>query len=280
MTCEKLQLPRVTLNAGFFFATLLAGCSSTSQRADNLARDLGFTKSIVNGVGFRHVIYRGRSSDGGNRMHVYIEGDGVPFSDPYTTARDPTSAKPLMMRLMALDPVRSIELGRPCYFGLSRDGDCGPLYWTMKRYGPEVLDSMEAALRREAAREGATELELFGHSGGGSLAVLLAQRVTAVVRVVTIGPNLDTDRWCRLHHYTLLSGSLNPATAPADRLNLRIVHLVGERDTNTPAWLVEAAASMRAEPVHIFAGFDHECCWKSIWPHILAGDEAPGSRVL
>lgn len=93
----------------------------------------------------------------------------------------------------------------------------------------------------------ATTVELFGHSGGATLAVLLAQRVDNVSRVVTIGANLDLAAWCRLHRYSPLSGSVSPVDLPPHRVNLSIRHLVGENDTNTPPVLVQTAAHIRGD---------------------------------
>ncbi len=257
---------------------LIAGCTSAVQRSDPIAARLGLAKSIVDGAPFRHVIYRNGRTTPAGVLHVYLEGDGVPFVERERIAKDPTSANPLMLELMATDPAPAIDLGRPCYFGLARDAGCNSIFWTMRRYGPEVLASMTAVLQSEAANRGASRLELFGHSGGGTLAVLLAQRMNAVTRVVTIGANLDIDAWCRLHHYTLLSGSLNPAVTVARREGLSVIHLVGAKDDNTPPWLVAAAARERGgEPVRVIRRFDHNCCWDSIWSAVLADPLRVGS---
>jgi hypothetical protein len=255
-------------------AAMLAGCASPSRRADDFADHAGFHKEIVQGAGFGHVVYRnaaGQSAGPERRgaLHVYIEGDGSPYAAGNKVSANPTPHNPLMLRLMAEDPAPSVYLGRPCYFNL--DPGCDPGLWTLRRYSPEIVDSMEAALRAESSRAGATSLEIYGHSGGGTLGVLLAQRVAGVSRVVTIGANLDIAAWCKLHGYLPLSGSLNPVDMPAPRKDLQIVHLVGAEDTNTPPSLIQAAALVRGgETVRIVPDFDHRCCWQSLWPSILA----------
>ena len=129
---------------------------------------------------------------------------------------------------------------------------------------------MEAALRIEMAKAGATQIELLGHSGGGTLAVLLAQRVNAVARVVTIGANLNLAAWCDLHEFRRLTGSVDPVDEYPRRADLKTLHLVGEKDTNTPPAMVEAAARVRGgEPVRVVAHFDHYCCWESAWSEFL-----------
>lgn len=249
------------------------GCVQPSTRVDRLARRDGFQGSFVAGSLFRHRVYRteGRGGESGV-LHVYIEGDGRPFLGPTTVALDPTPRDPLMLSLMALDPARSVYLGRPCYFGLYQDRGCNPAYWTVRRFAPEVVDSLAAALLSEAARAHASSLELYGHSGGGTLAVLLAAQVPGVTRVVTIGASLDTAAWCTLHGYSPLLGSLNPVELGLRPDPVHVLHLVGSKDTNTPPALVESAAARMGAvgSVHIIPGYTHNCCWQDLWGAVLS----------
>lgn len=177
-----------------------------------------------------------------------------------------------MLRLMALDPAPSLYLGRPCYLGLSADRGCSPVWWTLRRFAPEVVDSLASVVRAELVRSGATGIELYGYSGGGALAVLLAARLPEVTRVVTIGATLDTSAWCALHGYTPLLGSLNPAAQTLNLPGVRILHLVGSADTNVPPELLEAAAH-RATPgstVRVLPGYTHDCCWQDVWKSVVA----------
>jgi hypothetical protein len=254
-------------------ASILAACVNPGRRAEDAARHFGFEKQIVAGAGFRHVVFRNSSARGGV-LHVYIEGDGTPFRRRDQVAADPTPHNLLMLRLMSEDPAPSIYVGRPCYFGLYADRECTPLMWTLRRYSPEIVDSMAAAIRAESARGAAGTIEIYGHSGGGTLAVLIAERLLSVSRVVTIGANLDIGAWTTLHGYSALTGSIDPVTAPA-RSHLEVLHLVGSKDTNTPPTLLQSAARARGgETVRIVPGFDHVCCWESLWPSIL--NEPPG----
>jgi pimeloyl-ACP methyl ester carboxylesterase len=255
----------------------LSGCASATQRADAIAQLSRFRKQIVQGAPFRHVVYRNSAVGTGAVLHVYIEGDGTPVMQGDIIAADPTPHDPLMLRLMSEDSAPSLYLGRPCYFGLHADLGCSPADWTFHRFSPDVLDSMEAVLRAEITRTGATRVDLFGHSGGGTIAVLLGERVDSVVRVVTIGPTLDVSAWCKLHGYSPLIGSLNPVGLPARRSGLDILHLVGARDTNTPPSFVEAAAARRGERVEVIADADHHCCWQATWHGVL--DAEPIART-
>jgi hypothetical protein len=257
------------LSAGF----LLSGCAAPAEHADKMASGFGFHRDLVAGKPFRHVIYRNLPHGRADVLHVYIEGDGSPFERPTVVATDPTSRDLLMLRLMSQDASPSIYLGRPCYFGRRADPECNSGEWTSRRFAPEVLDSMESVLRAEITRSGASRAELFGHSGGGTLAVLLAQRVGNVDRAVTIAPTLDIVAWCALHGYTPLTGSINPVDSKP-RPGLAVIHWVGEKDTNTPPFLVETAARSRGDSVHLVAGFDHRCCWRRIWRDILEDSAA------
>jgi hypothetical protein len=254
-------------------ALWLAACADPVRRADAYAKNQGFQAEVVTGTRFRHRVYRAHaeSSSGDGVLHVYIEGDGSPFIERSAIAIDPTPRNALMLRLMALDPAPSVYLGRPCYFDLRTDASCNPSYWTLRRFSPEVVDSMTAALLSEAARAKATRLELFGHSGGGTLAVMLAQRVLAVTQIVTIGANLDVNAWTELHGYSSLTGSLSPSDVHWVHTPPPMLHLVGSEDTNTPPALVKNAAPRAGGGVvRVIPGYTHNCCWEQIWPRILS----------
>ena len=253
-------------------AYILAACADPARRADETAQSFGFEKQLVAGTGFHHVVF-GNSPKAGDLLHVYIEGDGAPFRRRDEVAKDPTPHNLLMLRLMSEDSVPSVYVGRPCYFGLVADRECTPSMWTLRRYSPEVVDSMAAVIRAESDRRGARTIEIYGHSGGGTLAILIAERLFNVSRVVTIGANLDIAAWTKLHGYSALKGSIDPVNAPVHS-HFEVLHLVGSNDTNTPPSLVESAARARGgETVRVVPGFDHACCWESLWPSIL---EPPG----
>lgn len=250
-------------------ALALAGCATQVERIDRIAAEHGFTRALLRGASFEHVVYRNAAARGDAPLHVYIEGDGSPFITTHAIARDPTPRSPVMLELMALDPAPSLYVGRPCYFGLQAAAGCSPLYWTVARFGTEVLDSMAAVIDGTRAAEDAGVV-LLGHSGGGALAVLLAQRLANVRAVVTVAGNLDTAAWTTLHRYTPLVLSLNPSDRPLTGVPL-VVHLAGAEDEVVPAALIEAAAHTIGGEVRIVAGARHVCCWAAAWPAVLDG---------
>jgi hypothetical protein len=249
----------------------LGACRSPQARIDALARQGSLERDIVMGAPFRHVIYRPREARPGDELHVYLEGDGTPYLAHTIIASDPTPRAPLALELMLEDPGPTLYLGRPCYLGLAHDPPCGPAYWTSRRFSTEVVQSLAAALTLELRRAPRRHVTLIGHSGGAALAWLVAARVPAVDRVVTIAGNLDVAGWTRLHGYTPLSGSLDPMHEPS-RAGLALVHLAGGADRNVPESLVRAAASRLGGTVIVIPGFDHHCCWTEIWPRMLRQD--------
>jgi hypothetical protein len=247
-----------------------AACVTPAQRADQLAAELGLSRSITTGAPYKHLLYFKAGANEGDTLHVYIEHDGTPWLAKNRVAADPTPRNLVMLNLMALDSSPAVYLGRPCYFVLEGSPPCSPLLWTHRRYAEEVVTSMESALRSLMADKQYHRLAFFGHSGGGVLAMLLAERFSETTAVVTLGANLDTGAWASLHGYSPLIGSLNPATRPPLPEHIFQRHYVGERDVNAPPYILRGmAASQSGMVINEIAGFDHACCWSRLWKVIL-----------
>ena len=273
---EKYNCPCNVLNAwiGLWLivsVTLLNGCAgSPAQRIDQHARDFGFERRVIIGRGFSHVVYLNHSIQQRKVLHVYLEGDGTPWLFRYFVATDPTPRNPVMLYLMALDGTPSIYLGRPCYHGLGNQSSCHSEYWTHGRYSPRVVDSMESVLTRLIEPLSITGIYFFGHSGGGTLAMLLAERFSQTRGVVTLAGNLDPDAWTRHHDYIPLYTSLNPARRPALDERIFQLHFLGEQDENIPPRLSYAAlAQQKYAEIRLISDFDHICCWHRLWPEVL-----------
>ncbi|MCB1744644.1 MAG: alpha/beta hydrolase [Gammaproteobacteria bacterium] len=257
-------------------AAQLAACVAPESGLRALAARHEMRREAVMGTEFAHVVYRSRPAAGAvdraretrRALHVYLEGDGRPWLRRHRTAADPTPREPLMLRLMALDPGPALYLGRPCYHGHHRDRGCEAALWTEARYSRRVVDSMRAALLRLAPAD--RPLVLLGHSGGGTLAVLIARELSSVRAVLTLGGNLDVADWVRRHGYTPLADSLDPARLPALRSELRQLHVVGADDDNIdPAAVARFAARQPAARFLKVPGQGHDCCWQALWPSLL-----------
>jgi dienelactone hydrolase len=238
--------------------------------SDQQARKLGFERIVVKGTDFRHVVYLHSTAAGNGMLHVYLEGDGSPWIDERWVTTDPGPRNPLMLKLMALDPAPGMYLGRPCYHGLSGEPACNPAFWTNARYSAPVIASMARALELVARDTNHNGIVLIGYSGGGTIAMLLAERVADVRAVITLAGNLDPDAWTELHDYSRLSASLNPSLQEPLPDGIYQLHMVGDRDRVVPRTLiVPAAARQQHADVVIVPGADHTCCWESLWPELL-----------
>ncbi len=247
---------------------LLGGCATPAEHFAETAGAMGFERQVVTGAGFRHVLFWKNRGRAGPVLHVYIDGDGTPDIRGYPAA-DPTSRNPLMLRLLELDPGPAVLLGRPCYYGLADDLGCHPALWMEERYSEVVVASMAAALREILAQGPYRRVTWFGHSGGGSLAVLLAARVPETGAVVTAAANLDIDAWAESRGARPLVGSLNPAHQPALPPEVVQRHYAGGRDEVVPPEVTRKGLGPGV-PLTVIPEYDHRCCWEKLWPDLLA----------
>lgn len=252
-----------------------SGCATRFTKVENFAAEHGFQSEVVRGDPFVHRVYRRPgSAENGVSLNVYIEGDGTPYSTRWDVALDPTPSNPVMLKLMALDPGPAVYVGRPCYFDTRHEPPCHPYYWTLGRFSPEVVASLAVVIRSEASRTAARELRIFGHSGGGALAVLVTRVLDdlEITDVVTLAGNLDHAEWTQLHGFTPLSGSLNPVDGGPLAESTQQKHLYGELDRNIPPSLMKKAAEDDLGGLWgVAPGVQHTCCWEAVWPALLAG---------
>jgi hypothetical protein len=254
-----------------FCLAVLALCACTPlQRADSVARGGGLHALILRGTSFRHAAYE-RVTDGDALLVLFIEGDGMPWvHGGRVIARDPTSTSTLALALAAQTPGSVLYLGRPCYLAARSDPACAARWWTSDRYGPEVVTSLASAATRFMEAHHLGRALLVGHSGGGTLAVLLAQRLPHVAGVISIAGNLDPDEWTRQHRYLSLTGA-NPALEPALPRALPQWYLVGGLDTNvSEAMAARYLDRVSADRIWRYTEFDHHCCWLRAWPDVYA----------
>jgi len=256
------------------FVMASAGCSSSSDW-QSIARTNEYVAELVPGDSFQHRVFLHRVEQAGDVLHIYIEGDGVPWVTPRRVSRDPTPRHALMLELMSLDSGPAAYIGRPCYFDTLNDADCNPVLWTDQRYSEPVVQSLCAATRYVGRQRHVNRFRLFGHSGGGALAVLMARCLDNLDAVVTLGANLDTEAWTRLHGYTPLYGSLNPATAGLQTSRPIELHIYGTEDRVAPRSAAEQylLAATQARTISV-SGAGHADCWRALWPQILSWTEA------
>lgn len=264
--------------ATLLLALFLAGCTSNAARIEELAGTLGMTRSVVAAGGFRSPIFmRGAAGPQDATLAIFIEGDGIPWEGGRRPSLDPATRNPIALKLLAQTPLPAVYVTRPCYHDMT-GGRCTPERWTMERYSDEVVSSMTDVVRAAALQAKARGVVLVGYSGGGVLAVLIAERLDNVSAVVTVGANLDTDAWTRLHGYLPLSGSLNPATSTAEH-RWPEIHLYGARDQTVPAATAETYFKRYpGAQRQVVDANDHVCCWVEQWPQLWREITAVAAR--
>lgn len=209
---------------------------------------------------------------GGNQpLYVYIEGDGRAWLTRHRASPDPTPENPVALHLALAQPAGdAVYLARPCQYEGRRQAVCQPVWWTDRRFSPEVVEALDAALDQLLQRYRRSQLVLIGYSGGASLALLLAQRRPDVVNLVSVAGNLDLQAWTDWHDLTPLHGSLEPALALDGLRQQRQRHLAGAQDKVIPVELSQQALTARqlGDRLQVLDGFDHACCWAEHWPEL------------
>jgi hypothetical protein len=267
-TMRMSGLKKLQCGTALFVALLLVACASPSQRIDREAQQAGLVRSIVQGTTFRHLIYSTRdASSASQELTVYLEGDGLPWIGGRIPAEDPTTRNPLALHLMMRSGENSLYLARPCYHEMY-DTACSVELWTFARYSRAIVESMTKAIETKATELNARHLHLVGYSGGGVLAVLIAERLKNVESVVTIAANLDVSAWAAHHGYLPLNDSLNPAQSALPH-PWPEVHLQGALDRTVPVASTRAYLERFTAARSItFDEYDHVCCWLRDWDSI------------
>jgi len=249
-----------------FICSFLFGCATPSERFNQKAVDLGFKSQLVETDQFQHQIYLSKYINKSAVLHVYIDGDGTPWERNRWIADDPTARNPLILRLMKQDTESSILLGRPCYYGLSYTSMCDNKFWTSHRYSKQVVDSMVQALNNWLDQYDYKEIVIIGYSGGGAIALLMADKIKQLSTVVTVSANLDVTQWSEFHGYSPLKQSLNPADQAELNATIKQVHFAGKEDEIVPAFIIKEYAEKQSNAKYYeFPGKDHACCWDEDW---------------
>ena len=249
----------------------LTGCQSWQSLAqDHQLRDtlvdtgLFTHRILLNNAGVR--AQQAPSTDS-VLWHVYIEGDGRPVTENGHPSRDPTPHQLVLLPVMAKDPEPAIYLGRPCYFATG-DQRCNPADWTLERYSNVTVDSLKRALLTQIHPQDG--VVLIGHSGGGTLAMLLAPRLPMTRAVITLAGNLDVGAWVAANHYTPLPDCLDPAQQPPLPPHIRQWHFAGSHDDIIkPEWIQAVSRRQPNARFILVKSGDHHHPWSRLLPQWL-----------
>ncbi len=263
-----------------------AGCSlpaivsAPKTVATGIASDGGLAAATIDAGQFRlRAYHRGLHRDAA-RLHVYIEGDGHAWHRRHQLSSDPTPRDPVALRLAAKDKSPSVlYIARPCqYLDESELRDCDPKYWSSHRYSEAVVGAVDETITQLIESTNVSAVALFGYSGGGAIAALLAARRDDAVSLVTVAGNLDHVAWTSHHEVAPLSGSLNPADIATKIAHLPQVHFVGDDDTIMPRAVADSYKAMVPQSnrvtIQTLSAYGHRCCWEEVWPDPLCGHQS------
>ncbi|MBI5120972.1 MAG: alpha/beta hydrolase [Rhodospirillales bacterium] len=267
-------IPAVLVSLAVF---ALTACSSARQEADALAATRQLTPQVIDAGYFDLLTYVPRSWTPQAPLNVYIEGDGYAWIRRDRLSDDPTPRKPVALELAVQDRSPNvIYIARPCQYvtGQARR-HCAPDYWSVARYSEEAVAAIDQAIEHFRRLSGSGKIRLYGYSGGGTIALLVAARRKDVERVVTVAGVLDTAAWTRHHDITPLYASFNPADFVQALSGVPQTHFSGNDDKVVPRDVAQSYLRRFPEGqtprLAVVPGQEHDCCWADVWPKLLSG---------
>jgi len=222
------RITRLIRGAGCILLMLLIGACTLP--AYKIIEDAGQAYQVKSSENFKHLwisnVHDAVFQHKLGPVIVFIDGDGAPWQRYNRVAFDPTPDEPLLLQWFLTAEVPAIYLGRPCYFDLN-DKACSAYWFTHGRYSEPVVSSLVSVLSENIANR---DIILVGHSGGATLAMLMAAKLSQVKAVVTIAGNLNVQAWTKHHQYTDLLGSLDPSLRQTATQTIKQVHFYSPLD--------------------------------------------------
>ena len=246
-----------------------------SAKASRIAFNAGLNYREIIADPFSLAVYN-RIRDKTQPLHVYFEGDGYAFTGNGRPSNNPTPRNPIALKLAIQDTSPNIlYIARPYQFVTVFD-DVSSIqkYWTTHRFSEEVVASINNVVSRFCKDNGMQSIQLFGFSGGGTLAALIAAQRDDVDLLVTIAGNLDHKLHSEHHKVPMLEDSLNPIDYVNKLRNIQQVHYVGGEDRIVPRKVVDSYVSaMNADEskckIISFEKNTHDEGWEESWESIL-----------
>lgn len=214
----------------FLILFFVSGCAS-------LPNPEGFTFQTVRTNTFDIAVWS-RITPPADTLKVFVEGDGMAWVSPTQPSLDPTPRNSMVLKWAQRTAGNVAYMARPCQYVFS--DKCDVPFWTSARFAPEAVDAMDDALKQLIKRYRLKHVELVGYSGGGAIAVLLAQRNQGkVTKVTTVAGVLNHADWTAHFGDSPLDGSVNAAFALKEISKIPQVHYAGGKDDVVPLSLTE-----------------------------------------
>ena len=253
----------------------LAGCLRPgADTALRLAED-GFREQSFQGEACVLKAWLRPAKTPGGTLHVYVEGDGRAWLNRHVVSPDPTPGNPVGLHLALADPTREalLYLARPGqYLAEEELQRCDPVYWTAARMAPEVVADGNRVVDAIKSLSTASSVALYGYSGGGGLAALMAVERNDVVFLGTVAGVLDHAWWTQNLRISPLARSLNPVDAARALAAVPQLHVAGMADDVVAPAISERFCQAVASPAARRAalpGMEHEGPWERYWPELL-----------
>ena len=133
--------------------------------AERIAASGGLAPEVVAAGRFDLLAYRRLAPGDGDRLVVYIEGDGLAWINRGQISEDPTPTDPVALRLAARDDAASVlYLARPCQFVTGSEArNCAPRYWLTVVLCPRGRRGRGRRYRSRQGTSGQREIKLVGY---------------------------------------------------------------------------------------------------------------------
>lgn len=252
----------------------LSGCdlprvNNHYQRVGKMSK---FDEQLVKGGDFWITTYQ-KITDKTQPYVFYIEGDGRAFNGRYRNSNNPTPRSRLMIDLASLDTRPNVVyIARPCQFtpfDLNPKCSYNRAYWTNKRLSDDSVESINQVIEQI---NGQNQFSIVGYSGGGGIAVLIAERNPLVKDIITVAGNLDIEKFVQHHNAHPMVESLNPIDYAKKINHIPQLHLAGGKDHIVPPFIADnfvRESDSKCVSQRILPKNKHDTGWVSMWEYIL-----------
>lgn len=202
-------------------------------------------------------------------MTIYIEGDGASWLFKTIPPRNPTPTQSVVAAMAASDQHQYVlYFARPCQFiDVRTVKECDESMWTDGRFSAPIIALFNHAIDQTLLQMPSVRLNIVGHSGGGTLATLIAAQRSDVNCLVTLASPLDITAWARALSVAPLTRSKNPAEANSNLKQIMQTHYLGEKDRIVTKESIGQYRNFPQDAEFItISDFDHRRYWVDHWP--------------
>lgn len=197
-----------------------------------------------------------------SNVNLYIEGN------------NPAPDYPVGLHLASKDNAKNvIYLAQPCQYSGLIENDASCTLTGEQPYGPQSLESFNAALDEIANRYDVRGFHLIGYDGGAAIAANLAARRKDILSVRTVAGILDTDAYNDANGLPRTGNPQNPALKAGNLAEMPQYHFIGGQDKNVPPSVLHAyfqsLPPTRCVKYELIQENEHVDGWVEKWPELL-----------